>query len=39
MSLKHNINHIRFLINQGADLLLLRLQILGIPGRSGPGRR
>ena len=30
MSLKHNINHIRFLINQGADLLLLRLQILGI---------
>ena len=30
MSLKHNINHIRFLINQGVDLLLLRLQILGI---------
>ncbi|OAM37663.1 hypothetical protein A7P98_00460 [Eikenella sp. NML080894] len=30
MSLKHNINHICFLINQGADLLLLRLQILGI---------
>ena len=30
MSLKHNINHIRFLINQGTDLLLLRLQILGI---------
>ena len=30
MSLKHNINHIRFLVNQGAELLLLRLQILGI---------
>ena len=30
MSLKHNLTHIRFLINQGADLLLLRLQILGI---------
>lgn len=30
MSLKHNFNHFRFLMNQGVDLLLLRLQILGI---------
>ncbi|WP_225747536.1 phage holin family protein [Eikenella sp. Marseille-P7795] len=30
MSLKQNINHFRFLMNQGVDLLLLRLQILGI---------
>ena len=30
MSLKHNFNHFRFLMNQGADLLLLRMQILGL---------
>ncbi|MBH5330264.1 phage holin family protein [Eikenella sp. S3360] len=30
MSLKQNIDHFRFLMNQGVDLLLLRLQILGI---------
>lgn len=30
MGLKQNINHFRFLMNQGLDLLLLRLQILGI---------